>query len=103
MLVLAAPGLLFAVIAGIAVLTAIPTLRLAAVRQQTASPAGSRPATIGSLGATLRRRGTREILIAQTLWVGAYVGLAPFFVLYAKHVLGLSTGPPEVCLPPSGC
>ncbi|CAN5503925.1 hypothetical protein BH20ACT17_BH20ACT17_06600 [soil metagenome] len=92
MLVLAAPGLLFAVIAGIAVLTAIPTLRLAAVRQQTAAPAGSRPATIGSLGAALRRRGTREILIAQTLWVGAYVGLAPFFVLYAKHVLGLSTG-----------
>lgn len=92
MLVLAAPSLLFAVIAGVAVLSAIPTLRLATVRQQTVVPAGSRPATIGSLGAALKRRGTREILVAQTLWVGAYVGLTPFFVLYAKNVLDLSTG-----------
>ncbi|MDQ3677484.1 MAG: MFS transporter [Actinomycetota bacterium] len=91
-LVLAAPGLLFAAVAGVAVLTALPTLRLATVRQHTSAPAGARPATIGSLGAALRRRGTRELLVAQALWVAAYVGLTPFFVLYAKHVLGLSTG-----------
>lgn len=91
-LVLAAPGLLFAVLAAVAVLTALPTLRLAAVRRRAPAPAAERVATVGSLGAALRRRGTREILVAQALWVGAYVGLTPFFALYAKHVLGLSTG-----------
>lgn len=91
-LVLAAPGLLFAALAVAAVLTALPTLRLATVRRRAAAPAGPQTATIGSLGAALRRRGTREILVAQALWVGAYVGLTPFFALYAKHVLGLSTG-----------
>ncbi len=92
-LVLAAPGLLFAVIAGIAVLTAIPTLRLATVREQaTTTSASANAATFRSLAAGLRRQGTRELLIAQTLWVGAYVGLTPFFALYATHVLGLSTG-----------
>jgi len=92
-LVLAAPQLLFVVVAAIAVLTAIPTLRLAAVRERaSAAPATARPATVASLSAALRQRGAREILIAQALWVAAYVGLTPFFVLYAKHVLGLSTG-----------
>lgn len=92
LLVLAAPGLLFAALAAIAVLTAVPTLRLATVRRRAPAPAVPRAATVGSLGAALRRRGTREILVAQALWVGAYVGLTPFFALYAKHVLGLSTG-----------
>ena len=91
-LVLAAPSLLFASIAGIVILSALPTLRLATVRRQTSAPAAQRTATVSSLGAALRRRGTREILVAQALWVGAYVGLTPFFALYAKHVLGLSTG-----------
>jgi len=71
-LVLAAPGALFTVIAVLAVLTALPTLRLATVRRQTAPPAGTQTPTISSLGAALRRRGTREILIAQALWVAAY-------------------------------
>lgn len=91
-LVLAAPGLLFAVLAAVVVLTALPTLRLSAVRQAARAPRSGRPATVASLGAALRRRGTRELLLAQGLWVGAYVGLTPFFALYAKDVLGMSTG-----------
>ncbi|CAA9498753.1 MAG: hypothetical protein AVDCRST_MAG67-1708 [uncultured Solirubrobacteraceae bacterium] len=91
-LVLAAPGLLFAALAAVAVLTALPTLRLATVRRRAPAPDAARTATIASVSAALRRRGTRELLVAQALWVGAYVGLTPFFALYAKHVLGLSTG-----------
>ena len=91
-LVLAAPGLLFVALAAIAVLTALPTLRLATVRRRAPAPVAARTATIASVSAALRRRGTRELLVAQALWVGAYVGLTPFFALYAKHVLGLSTG-----------
>ena len=91
-LVLAAPGLLFAALAAIVVLTALPTLRLSAVRQSARAPRSDRPATVASLGAALRRRGTRELLLAQGLWVGAYVGLTPFFALYAKDVLDMSTG-----------
>jgi dolichol-phosphate mannosyltransferase len=91
-LVLAAPDLLFAALAAVAILTALPTLRLATVRRRAPAPAAARAATIASVSAALRRRGTRELLVAQALWVGAYVGLTPFFALYAKHVLGLSTG-----------
>ena len=91
-LVLSAPGLLFALLAAIIILAAIPTLRLAAVRQATPAPASRRPATVASLSAALRRHGTRELLLAQGLWVGAYVGLTPFFALYARDVLGVSTG-----------
>ena len=39
----------------------------------------------------LRRDGARHVLIAQVLWVGSYAALAPFMVLYAEDVLGLST------------
>ena len=38
----------------------------------------------------LRRRGAREVLIAQTMWVFAYAALPAFFVLYAEDSLGLS-------------
>jgi MFS family permease len=36
-----------------------------------------------------RQPGGRLILIAQACWVLGYVGLPPFFVLYAEHVLDL--------------
>ena len=36
-----------------------------------------------------RRPGARLLLAAQGLWVLAYVGLPPFFVLYARHELDL--------------
>jgi predicted MFS family arabinose efflux permease len=37
-----------------------------------------------------KRPGVRLVLVAQALWVLAYVGLPPFFVLYAERVLGLA-------------
>ena len=39
-----------------------------------------------------RRPGARLVLAAQGLWVLGYVGLPPFFVLYAEHELGLGAG-----------
>ena len=39
----------------------------------------------------LRRDGARHVLVAQVLWVASYAALAPFMVLYAEDVLGLST------------
>ena len=50
----------------------------------------------------LRREGARHVLIAQVLWVGSYAALAPFMVLFAEDVLGLSTAAAEgACSPAS--
>lgn len=42
--------------------------------------------------AAMRRRGTREVLAAQILWVMAYAALPAFFVLYAGNVLAVGPG-----------
>ena len=90
-LVLAAPELLFiAVAAGLGLLL-VPTIGLAIVRERRA-PVARASTERGGLRAALRRPGARELLVAQALWVLAYIGLTPFFALYAKDVLGLGTG-----------
>jgi predicted MFS family arabinose efflux permease len=47
-------------------------------------------ASLRLLAEVLRRPGTREVLLAQTLWVGSYAALTPFMVLYSEEVLGLT-------------
>jgi dolichol-phosphate mannosyltransferase len=54
-----------------------------------AAPDGARRLPLRDV---LRRRGAREILVAQVLWVFAYAALPSFFVLYAEHSLGLGVG-----------
>ncbi|HEV2785766.1 MAG TPA: MFS transporter, partial [Solirubrobacteraceae bacterium] len=96
-LVVAAPGALFVAVAAIVVLTAVPTVRLAEVRRAAPPIARERREKAG-LAAALRRPGARELLVAQALWVMAYVGIAPFFALYAGHVLGLGPATAGVML-----
>jgi membrane-associated phospholipid phosphatase/MFS family permease len=92
LLVLVSPGLLFGLVAALVIVSAVPTLRLPMVRRSTVvRPADQRP-TLKALAMTVRRAGAREILAAQGLWVMAYVGLTPFFVLYATDVLGVGAG-----------
>jgi membrane-associated phospholipid phosphatase/MFS family permease len=89
-----APGAAFALAAGVLALTTLPTLavtrglrlgeRLPSRPRRAARSAGVRE--------VFRRPGAREVLIAQTVWVFAYAALPAFFVLYAKHSLGLGVG-----------
>ena len=88
LLVLAAPAALFVAVAAILVLSAIPTLRMAEVRRAAPPSVAPRGRKL-RLAAVLRRPGARGLLLAQALWVMSYVGVAPFFALYAGHVLGL--------------
>ena len=96
-LVVSAPAALFVAVATIVLLTAVPTVRLAEVRRVAAPVARERRAKAG-LAAALRRPGTRELLVAQGLWVMAYVGILPFFALYADSVLGLGPATAGVIL-----
>ena len=74
-------------------LLALPTLAW----QRAAGPAEIAPAgeahgsPLRLFAEVLRRDGARHVLIAQVLWVASYAALAPFMVLYAEDVLGLST------------
>ena len=74
-------------------LLALPTLAwqrsAARVEAVTADEAHGSPLRL--FAEVLRRDGARHVLIAQILWVGSYAALAPFMVLYAEDVLGLST------------
>jgi membrane-associated phospholipid phosphatase/MFS family permease len=92
-LIVPAPTAAFALAAAVVLLSALPTLL---VTRRLRLGAGERPGPRGgaraSLVGTLRRRGAREVLLAQTLWVFAYAALPAFFVLYASHDLGLSIG-----------
>src|SRR5215207_4764821 len=86
-----APAAAFALAAGVLAATAVPTalvtrrLRLG----ERAEEAKQRERTAG-LRELARRPGAREVLVAQTMWVFAYAALPAFFVLYAKHSLGLA-------------
>ena len=88
-----APAAAFALAAGVLLVSAVPTLvltrrlRLGGV----AAPRPSRSAR-ASLGAVLRQRGAREVLLAQVLWVLAYAALPAFFILYAEEALELDVG-----------
>ena len=86
-------ALLFVVVAIAAPLFAIPTAILL-IRMERRPAAAEVPAKTrdAPLRAALRHPGAREVLVAQILWVAAYVALPVFFVLYADRVLGLGAG-----------
>ena len=88
-----APGAAFALAAGVLAMTAVPTLlvsRRLALGEH-AARRDDQPTRV-SVRTALRRKGAREILVAQTLWVFAYAALPAFFVLYAEDSLGLGVG-----------
>jgi membrane-associated phospholipid phosphatase/MFS family permease len=101
-----APAAAFALVALVIALTVIPTavvsrrLKLGERQRDPAqgeADSASNEAAVPSGGRlllreALRRRGAREILVAQLLWVFAYAALPSFFVLYAEHSLGLGVG-----------
>ncbi len=75
-------------------LLAWPTLRRVPVATDLAQRAlnrAPRPPIRHYVG-ILVRPGVRAMLAAEMLWVLGYAALPVFFVLYAKNVLGLSTG-----------
>ena len=87
------PVALFTLWAILMPLLALPTLawqRTAAPVESAAAPAEAEGSTFGLLLEVLRRDGARHVLIAQILWVASYAALAPFMVLYAEDVLGLT-------------
>jgi membrane-associated phospholipid phosphatase/MFS family permease len=88
-----APTTAFAIAAAVLVASALPTLLVTRrLRLGAAKHPGPRVGARASLAGTLRRRGAREVLAAQTLWVFAYAALPAFFVLYATNELGLGLG-----------
>jgi predicted MFS family arabinose efflux permease/membrane-associated phospholipid phosphatase len=88
------PIALFTLWAILLPLLALPTLAW----QRASAPVESAPApakehegsTLRLLLEVLRRDGARHVLISQVLWVASYAALAPFMVLYAEDVLGLT-------------
>jgi predicted MFS family arabinose efflux permease/membrane-associated phospholipid phosphatase len=86
------PSALFAFWAILLPLLALPTLawqRGAAPAQPATADESNGPA-LRLLAEVLRRDGARQVLVAQVLWVASYAALAPFMVLYAEEVLGLT-------------
>ena len=72
----------------------LPLLALPTVVRRRDLAAGETTTASGRAGLSLYRRalvrpGTRLVLAAQVLWVGGYVGLTPFFVLFAEREVGL--------------
>jgi len=102
-----APAVAFALVAGLVLVTAVPTLRLglvrtagggggdAAAQATTRRPSGS---TRRELAALARLPGAREVLLAQVLWVTSYAAVPTFMILYAEKVLGLGAGPASVVI-----
>jgi membrane-associated phospholipid phosphatase/predicted MFS family arabinose efflux permease len=87
------PAALFTLWAILLPLLALPTLawqRAAAPVESTAAAPEPEGSTVRLLLEVLRRDGARHVLIAQVLWVASYAALAPFMVLYAEDVLGLT-------------
>jgi membrane-associated phospholipid phosphatase/MFS family permease len=88
-----APAAAFALAALVLALTVVPTMvvsrRLGLGERRQAKASEPRRA---HLREALRRRGAREVLFAQVLWVFAYAALPSFFVLYAEKSLGLGVG-----------
>ena len=88
-----APGLAFALAAGVLIAASLPTLFLVR-RLGLGARAARRPSgrIRDSLMGALRTPGAREVLLSQTLWVFAYAALPAFFVLYAERELELGLG-----------
>lgn len=90
-------GFAVPLLAGVTVLSVLRYIRSGAGRSARATaPAGA--ASPRALVAALRRPGTRELLIAQLLWVMAYVALPAFFILYAENVFGLGPAVSSILL-----
>jgi membrane-associated phospholipid phosphatase/predicted MFS family arabinose efflux permease len=81
-------------------LLALPTLawQRAVAPVRAAAPVEADGSPLRLFAEVLRRDGARHVLIAQVLWVGSYAALAPFMVLYAEDVLGLSTAAAGILL-----
>jgi len=95
-----APWAPFALGAAIVPLVAWPTVRRMRGRER---PRHDQPGTRGRPGiryyaTAARAPGARLLLLAQGLWVMGYVGLPPFFVLYADRELSLGPGPAGLLL-----
>ena len=87
------PVALFTLWAILMPLLALPTLAW----QRSSAPVEAAPVAAKREGSTvklllevLHREGARDVLVAQVLWVASYAALAPFMVLYAEDVLGLT-------------
>lgn len=77
-------------------LLALPTARAMRARERSGPP---RPRHgWGSYRAAIAHPGSRRVLLAQALWVAGYVGLPPFFVLYAERELSLRPSAAAVVL-----
>lgn len=81
-------------------LLALPTLawQRAVAPVRATAPVEQDGSPLRLFAEVLRRDGARHVLIAQVLWVGSYAALAPFMVLYAEDVLGLSTAAAGILL-----
>jgi membrane-associated phospholipid phosphatase/predicted MFS family arabinose efflux permease len=97
-LVETSPALLFALAGVGVVLLALPTLGLAIVRARSVKPVGQAPPRARDIARVLRTPGAREVLVAQVLWVFAYVALPPFMILYAEEVLSIGAATAGVVL-----
>jgi membrane-associated phospholipid phosphatase/MFS family permease len=82
----------FLVIAVLVLVAAVPTLRLAAVREAGATVERSTRPPLRDLWAIAQRPGAREVLIAQVLWVTGYAAVPTFLILYADDVLDVGAG-----------
>ena len=96
-LLAAEPWLPFVVVGALVPLLAAPTI-IALLRRDAgrwssvAEGEERRSARPADLARVMRTPGARSVLIAQMLWVGAYVALPAFFILYADRVLSLGPG-----------
>lgn len=79
----------FAAGAALLPVLAVPTVRRMRGRERAREPRNPARRGVRYYARAASRPGGRLILVAQALWVLGYVGLAPFFVLYAEHELGL--------------
>jgi membrane-associated phospholipid phosphatase/MFS family permease len=85
-----APAAAFALAAGVIAATAVPTAIVTRrLRLGERAPEAKHEKGTAGLRELARRPGAREVLVAQVMWVFGYAALPAFFVLYAKHSLGL--------------
>jgi MFS family permease len=78
-------------------LLAWPTVRWLPVPTRRHHPSEA-SRSMGFYVAALIRPGVRVLLAAEVLWVMGYAALPVFFILYARHVLGLDAGPASLWL-----
>ena len=88
----------FAVGAVLLPVLAIPTVRRMRGRERPRVPKPHEQKGLSYYVRAARRPGARLVLAAQALWVLGYVGLAPFFILYAERELGLRASTAAVLL-----